>query len=390
MRVLIATHSAADQRKTLAAVRSLGRRGCRVTVTCDRGWCAPALSRYCRERIVCPSPQTSPDAFLDHLVDLVASGHYDVLLPLSDETTMPISRHAVRLSPHVGLCVPDWADLDRAHDKLETLVLARRLGLAVPETWAPASRQELEHISRTLAYPCVWKLRRGAGGLGLRFPANPDELMACWATLRPTSDPVYDTGRPLVQEYIGGDVHDVGALFNRGRVRAAMTQKRLLMYPVRGGIGIYNITTDQPELRDQAIALLEALHWHGPAAVEFRFDPRDGRHKIMEVNGRFWGTLGLAIHSGMDFPWLAAQIARHRDAPPTLAYRKQLACRWIIPFSVRQAREHHSLRAWWRFVRPRHGTVSEILLSDPLPHASDLLRALSSGQAGRGDDAMTY
>jgi hypothetical protein len=38
---------------------------------------------------------------------------------------------------------------------------------------------------------------------------------------------VYD--RPLVQEYVPGEIHDVCLLLNRGKVRAALTQKRLKM-----------------------------------------------------------------------------------------------------------------------------------------------------------------
>ena len=36
---------------------------------------------------------------------------------------------------------------------------------------------------------------------------------------------------------------------------------------------------DWPELRDMGIALLQSVHWYGPAQVEFRIDPRDGRRQ---------------------------------------------------------------------------------------------------------------
>ena len=36
--------------------------------------------------------------------------------------------------------------------------------------------------------------------------------------------------------------------------------------------------------------------------VEFKLDARDGVAKLMEINGRFWGSLQLAVDAGVDFP----------------------------------------------------------------------------------------
>ena len=54
---------------------------------------------------------------------------------------------------------------------------------------------------------------------------------------------------------------------------------------------------------------MRALNWKGIAMVEWKVDPRDGRPKLMEVNPRFWGSLELAVRSGVDFPVLYAQAA---------------------------------------------------------------------------------
>ena len=50
----------------------------------------------------------------------------------------------------------------------------------------------------------------------------------------------------------------------------------------------------------------------------------------MEVNGRFWGSLELAVDAGVDFPFLAFQLARgiRPDAPPE--YQPGVKNRWIL------------------------------------------------------------
>ena len=81
---------------------------------------------------------------------------------------------------------------------------------------------------------------------------------------------------------------------------------------------IINETTDEPELRNQAIRLLEALQWHRPAQVVFKVDPHYGSATLMEVNGRFWGTMDISIQAGVNFPLLACRMATTATSPHAL------------------------------------------------------------------------
>jgi len=169
MRVLVATSSSADDRKTLAAVRALGRSGAWVAVGADQALCAPAFSRYCARRVRYPNPAAEGAAFVDALLSEVSRGGYDVLLPLCDYTTMLASRHEGELRSHVGLAVPAYAALAQAHDKVRALRVARRAGVRTPATHAPRDVEAARALADAVSYPCVVKLRRGAGGVGLRF-----------------------------------------------------------------------------------------------------------------------------------------------------------------------------------------------------------------------------
>src|SRR4030042_5706394 len=83
--------------KAVAAARSLGTRGYRVSVG-ERTRFAPALfSRYCSRRFLHPSPATSPEAFLDALEKEVRSGGYDVVLAMEFGTQVLIARNRPRL-----------------------------------------------------------------------------------------------------------------------------------------------------------------------------------------------------------------------------------------------------------------------------------------------------
>ena len=85
-----------------------------------------------------------------------------------------------------------------------------------------------------------------------------------------------------------------------------------------------------PRLLDQAALLLGPLGWHGVAMLEYKEDRQTGRLVLMEVNGRFWGSLQLAVDAGVDFPFLSYQLAVGQALEQPAAYRVGLKSRWLL------------------------------------------------------------
>jgi hypothetical protein len=84
-----------------------------------------------------------------------------------------------------------------------------------------------------------------------------------------------------------------------------------------------------PKARTYATALLDELGWHGVAMVEFKQSLRDGEPRLMEINGRFWGSLQLAIDAGVDFPRLLVDGVRNGHFAPQPPYRIGVRNRWF-------------------------------------------------------------
>jgi predicted ATP-grasp superfamily ATP-dependent carboligase len=367
-------------RNALAAVRALGRRGFEVWAGHRSRRAQSFYSRYCTRSFQYPAPSGDYDRFIEFMLAFLRRRPCDVLLPASDYSTLFASTHREELAPLIRLAVPDAGALSIAMDKTRTLEVAQNLGIEIPLTHCPREVDELHRLSHSIEYPCVLKPRRGAGAAGIRYPNSPAELLALHTMVAGTKDPTYDPSFPMIQEYIPGEIHDVCALFNEGKAVASLTQRRLKMFPVTGGAGVLNETTDEPGLRDRALALLEKLGWHGPAQVEFKIDARDETPKLMEVNGRFWGTLGLAIEAGVDFPYLTCLIASGRKVQTHPGYRVGLQHKWIVPDGLMYiASCRNRFRAFREFFDLRGDSRSEICLSDPLPffHESFLYAAKS-------------
>jgi predicted ATP-grasp superfamily ATP-dependent carboligase len=65
--------------------------------------------------------------------------------------------------------------------------------------------------------------------------------------------------------------------------------------------------------------------------VEYRHDPHTGKTALMEVNGRFWGSLPLAYHAGVPFAWFTYAVLGLGIRPDPPTYRPGLRCRYMIP-----------------------------------------------------------
>ena len=132
--------------------------------------------------------------------------------------------------------------------------------------------------------------------------------------------------------------------------------------------------------------------------VEFKEDAATGTPYLMEVNGRFWGSLQLGIDANVDFPALLVRVATGESVEPLDGYRLGVRSRWLwgeldhllgilrAPRGYR--REHPDLPtrvgALVRFmVLWRPGDRLEVLrLSDPMPFVRESaawFRALGDG-----------
>src|SRR5262249_38745780 len=134
----------------------------------------------------------------------------------------------------------------------------------------------------------------------------------------------------LVQQRIVGPGVGVFVLFDRGEIVADFAHRRLREKPPSGGASVLSESAPVDRaLRDDARRLLGPLQWHGVAMLEYKQDQAGGGSYLMEVNGRFWGSLQLAIDAGVDFPHLACQLATGQRPAIDRPYAIGVKNRWL-------------------------------------------------------------
>jgi len=140
----------------------------------------------------------------------------------------------------------------------------------------------------------------------------------------------------ILQEYVKGRGCGVGTLFVNNHPYAVFCHERLREYPITGGASTYRISAWNAKLAKYAITLLKEMNWQGVAMVEFKLNQESGEAKLIEVNGRFWDSLALAINAGIDFPFLLHSSVVEKKIEKDLfnTYKVGIHQRWLIPGDI--------------------------------------------------------
>ena len=365
-----------EARIVVPVARSLARRGipvfCAGLATGERRIRSRAITQvFSFHKLQANSAQLL-DAFLGTLL----REKIDYIMPCGDSTLRFLADHFDSISQFARPACPHPAVVNRVLDKSLTFEAARRCGVPVPRQVDCTSGLDVERVATELTFPIVVKPRTKLveSEFKVRYFNSQDELrIAAQGKLR-------FLNAHLAQEYCVGQGVGVELLMHGGEPRLIFQHRRLSEYPRSGGVSVV-ACAEKPDalLTDFAVRLLRQLEWNGVAMVEFRHNPLTGSAALMEVNGRFWGSIGLSAVCGFDFPY--AQWAFDHDIAPDSRTEPPSGtrARWTAGVMLNLAEATRSpcvsltkeIRASLRELSP---SVRDMLFefSDPLPAIQDL------------------
>lgn len=259
----------------LEAVRKLGRTGHTVYAS-DTFRSAPGNhSRHVAGAFVTAQPAADPRRFLDDIVAIVRDVPIDLVLPSFEEVFYLVNGRA-RVEAHAPLFAPSFETLQRLHDKVSFLALARELGLSVVPTRIARDRPALERATRAqgqfFARPAY-----GRGGVALYTNAGPLAGAATLEECTPTAANPW-----LVQPFVDGVDLCTYSIVHHGRVGAHVTYRHPLMLEHSGGIVFESVVV--PETLAATRKIAEATGYHGQLSLDFR--QTDDGLVVIECNPR--------------------------------------------------------------------------------------------------------
>jgi D-aspartate ligase len=356
----------------VGALRSLGRRGVPVHAVVEHRLTPAALCRYTDGRFVHPSTGfEQPAELVDALLAIGRSiGRRSVAVATDDEAALLLAEHADRLA-ECFLLPPVPPGLPRRladKDSLHRLCLDH--GVPTPHSRAPADRDALLATGRDLGYPLV--LKNLEAWTRLRAPAvrhttlvqDERELLAAL--------PGHSTPSVLVQEYLPPDQAEdwITHLYcpADGSPPLVFTALKIRSWPPDAGVTTRARALRNPPLAEQAGEFCRRVGYRGVADLDWRFDRRDGRYKLVDFNPRTGAQFRLfETEDGVDVVRALHLDLTGRPLPPRTRQRARA-------YTVGQL-DLASAAVWaWRErrlppeFRPRRSTERAWLcVDDPVP-----------------------
>ena len=308
----------------LSVARAFGRLGVEVHTTQSRsGSTLCSLSAFTRRAHVLAAPESGP-GFDAQLLDLLQRERFDYLLAASEPTLQRIALNRDRIGELTRVDLPPQESLNLVLSKVGLLEFARNAHVPIPRTVTYSRSMTAQDILRVLDFPIVAKTFWGDIYDRVKYINNLQELTSYLADSSPAQTISF-------QEYVRGIGCGFFSFFERGKALLCQMYERIWEYPITGGPSVFAGTVDEPVLRDLGRRLLEQLHWHGLAMVEFKKRGRDD-YVLLEINPRPWGSLDLSLASGANFLRLALETDRPTAARSYVVNGTSFL--WLLPDSL--------------------------------------------------------
>lgn len=320
-----------NQRSALAVTRSLGKKGLKLYVADSTAQSLAGTSKYCAKNIQLPDINDNRDNFTQALISVISKHNIEIMLPMTD-ISMATILSQVNQFKNVSIPAPSLKSYNLASNKNLLFKLALKLDIPIPKTLFIDNSNKLEDQITNITYPIVIKPSQSRILINNKWISTTvvyansrnhliKQVQECdWLRSHPF----------MIQEYIKGEGQGIFTFYDKGKPIAFFAHKRLREKPPTGGVSVLRESIPvNPRMQNISEKLLENINWHGPAMVEFIVSD-DGTPYLIEINGRFWGSLQLCIDSGIDFPNLAYLLAAGKPLPSNNHYNSHIRSRWLL------------------------------------------------------------
>ena len=317
----------AEYRSVLATCRGLAAAGYRVSTVAEGRFALGHWARFSEERITLAGAQNDPEGYIERLSQVLRRGEYDLLMPGSELSLVPISERRDLIEPYARLGLPPHQDVLCALSKPLLSRRAAAVGLRPPRSVDCSSDEEALAAAQGLEFPLLVKpahsVTRTPGRAQqqkVQFVEDVSRLEGAVAAVRV---PV------TLQEYVSGaSIVSCAAVRVGDRLLGLTLARYARTYPSQVGSAALATTIAPPRtLIERIEELLRLIGWCGIFELEL-LDLGEDRFAAIDFNPRPFGWMALAIGAGANLPALwCDHVLGRRSVSPAVA-RVGLHYRW--------------------------------------------------------------
>ncbi|MGM8216553.1 carboxylate--amine ligase [Bacillaceae bacterium W0354] len=315
-----------DKRATLSIIRSIAKLKkyqLLVSGTSQLDLCR--FSNHTDKFFVYDDPEKDHGNFINSFKQIIHEVDPDYIFPCSDLTLYSIYHSDLYMSISEKLMAPPREEYLMSFNKGQMNEIVKKNNLKVIE----------DVCINSCEFPIVVKPSQSRYLIDNRvvygfrqFVQNRSELGSMLQQMRRFGD-------VLIQRKIEGKGYGVFAAAKEGKPIVFFAHERIREVPPGGGVSTLRRAKQvHPQLLLAATKIIESLNWTGIIMVEFKGESESEAY-FMEVNGRPWGSMDLAVSSGVDFPQIMVDLFIQRLSYEELlqkynkTYETNYYSRWI-------------------------------------------------------------
>lgn len=309
----------------LSIIRSFGRKGFAVHTANDSTTDLALHSRYITKSHHI-SPSSDPGQRKSDIIRIMNEEQFDLVIPVGDQNVIPFHRFRAEYEAAGRIYLIDENSFRITNSKIETARLARSLGIPVPHSEIISDARDSSAVLSKFTFPVMLK---PASSYTIE---NLDEKKQVKrADTREQGEQslrgMLLHGQVIVQEYFEGTGIGLELLAYEGVILVSFQHIRIHEEGKSIGSTYRKSQPVEEPFLSAAKKMVAALHYSGVAMFEFRYNPDTRSWVLIEINGRFWGSLPLPLACGVDFPWYLYQMLVEGRREFSQSYRTGLYCR---------------------------------------------------------------
>jgi len=351
--------------RTLACVRSFGKRGINFVVGGESKYDLSLFSKYSKEKFTYTSPAINISNFITDINYNIQKFDSYLIFPTSEAAILTCDKHRKEIDGK--LLIPKSEEIKIMFSKKNTLKLANALGVNIPTTFF-LNDENIAEIIEKISFPTIIKAESSVNikenkivtREGTSYIFNKRQLLKEYRKRSKHSSTL------LVQEFIDGFGVGISGIFKNGKPIALFGHKRIReKNPLGGPSALAESISIDKELLDSTKRIMGKIGCTGPAMVEYKVDRNTKIPYLMEINGRFWGSILLPLAAGLDLPYIWWKVINNMEVEPEeTKYKTGIRGRYLLGYTKSLLLTLKGKpKGWPGFFPSRMEVLNEYLLS---------------------------
>ena len=283
-------------------------------------------SKYCKNINVLPEYESK--FFEKEFINLLKKKKFDFIIPVQFKSFLYLSKLKKKILKYSNINCESFDKISKVSSKYYVSEVVNQLkldSLKKIKTYKLSNFKNLQKIQNKIRYPIVIKPKNEQGGMShnVYYSDSINDTKKIYKKIKGNNNLILKDY--IVQKKINGVGRGFFSYSKNGKCLIFFQHQRLRELPISGGASVAAVSIYDKKLAEIGKTIVKKLKWNGVLMLEFKFFK--GNYYLIEANPKFWGSLDLAIASGVNFPLIMINSKKYKN----LGYTRNLKYHW--PFN---------------------------------------------------------